>query len=353
MRTFVVSDVKPGRKAAKGVSLPASLEALIGDKVEACGSNLQGLVEVGAHPVVEAAFLAFAHHLPLTLSPDDVWLCLAQGFGLHVNRNAEALRARFVSHQGKQKLSVRRDTFIPGSPDNDWPGVFAEISNLMAEHLGKKRDLVVADFSTTGPVERAASEVVLMSVMRSYFDLSVSSLSGIPSITLLGTPDDWRRVRDRARMLGEFGLEWWVAALEPVLDQFVAAADGDADRGFWQSFVKKDNQSGGPFVTGWINVLFPFLERPHSWSGPTINASVEGWGAALRDGTRSRRSLLRGGPALSDFMCGLSAAPFTWHCVNGHIRMEFLGGFVGLSQDPQTLALRPAIGWAVRHAPPP
>jgi len=30
--------------------------------------------------------------------------------------------------------------------------------------------------------------------------------------------------------------------------------------------------------------------------------------------------------------------------------MEFLGGFVGISQDSQTLALRPEIGWAVLEA---
>jgi hypothetical protein len=29
--------------------------------------------------------------------------------------------------------------------------------------------------------------------------------------------------------------------------------------------------------------------------------------------------------------------------------MEFLGGFVGVAQDPATLALRPEIGWAVRE----
>jgi len=30
--------------------------------------------------------------------------------------------------------------------------------------------------------------------------------------------------------------------------------------------------------------------------------------------------------------------------------MEFLGGFVGVSQDSGTLALRPEIGWAIRSA---
>ncbi len=31
--------------------------------------------------------------------------------------------------------------------------------------------------------------------------------------------------------------------------------------------------------------------------------------------------------------------------------MEAIGGLVGLTQDPETLALRPKVGWAVREAP--
>jgi hypothetical protein len=29
--------------------------------------------------------------------------------------------------------------------------------------------------------------------------------------------------------------------------------------------------------------------------------------------------------------------------------MEFIAGFVGVAQDPETLCLRPEIGWAVRE----
>lgn len=30
--------------------------------------------------------------------------------------------------------------------------------------------------------------------------------------------------------------------------------------------------------------------------------------------------------------------------------MEFVGGLMGIRQDPDTLCLRPEIGWAVREA---
>ena len=52
----------------------------------------------------------------------------------------------------------------------------------------------------------------------------------------------------------------------------------------------------------------------------------------------------------SSFPGGLFKAPFRWQCLDQSFDMEFLGGFVGVAQDQETLTLRPEIGWAVREA---
>ena len=56
------------------------------------------------------------------------------------------------------------------------------------------------------------------------------------------------------------------------------------------------------------------------------------------------------GPTFDGFPGGLSSAPFRWEHRGRPFDMEFLGGFVGGAQDPETLTLRPEIGWAVREA---
>jgi hypothetical protein len=349
MKTFGVSDVELGNDVLPLGELKDNLEALTGAPIEACRSNLGRLSTPIAHPLVEAALKAFAWHLPLTLSPDDVWLCLAQGFATHVRLNAEVLRGRFVSHQGKAEVVLRRDDFVPGSTANEWPGVLTELSRQLAAHVGKTRDLVVANFSTTGPVERAAYEAVLLAAMGAYFDVTMLTKCGVPSITLLGTPADWRALRDRARSLAEFKLERWLRALEPILDQFVAAAEGTVDTEFWQSFVKETDSSGGPYVTGWINVLFPYLEDGGAPEPNPLLARWAKWATRPRGAHRSNGPRL--GPALEHFPRGYSVASFTWNHLDTDLPMDFLGGFVGLSQDEHTLALRPAIGWAVRRRP--
>jgi len=373
MKAFAVSDVAPSTRPLAAVTLAAALAPRLGGAIdeeefrrsmaedrpprsavaiEASGANQDHLICAAGlgettHPVLEAVHTAFSEHYPLVLSPDDVWLCVAQGFALHAEVNAEALRSRFVRHAGKLELAIRRDDFIKGSPDNDWPACFAGWSDAIAAHIGKKRDLVVASFSTTGPVERAASELVLMSSMKGYFDFLVSTMCGIPAVTLLGTVEDWRAIRRRAEVLAEFDLGRWTRVLLPVLDQLVAAAAGHADREFWRSIYKQSDESGGPYVTGWINVLFPYLVKPRLHErrlekGIEPNHHAFAWPHDM-DGELS-------GTTLGDFPQGLSQVPLTWEYLGEKLPMTLSGGFVGISQDPQTLAVRPAIGWAVSHA---
>lgn len=56
------------------------------------------------------------------------------------------------------------------------------------------------------------------------------------------------------------------------------------------------------------------------------------------------------GPGVDNFPTGLAKAPFRWQYYSREYNMEFLGGFVGVRQDSETLRLRPEIGWAVRDA---
>ncbi len=302
-----------------------------------------GLAETPLHPLLGAVDFAFRNHYDVRLRPDDVWLAIAQGFALHVEKYAEALRSRFVSHEGQLVLAVRRNDFVKGSPDNDWPGVYAELSGLIAEHLGSaKQRLLVSDFSTTSPTDRAASEVVLLGAMKAYFKYEVYTLCDIPAIHLAGTRADWQSVRDRAAFLGEFHqdsapLRWWTDALLPVLDRFVAAFDGDVDRAFWCSIYKLHGGSGGPSVTGWINALFPYFD-----------------GKNWKTGAREIRAMPEGvhgdGPHTDQFTSGISRVPFEWHYHGEVFPMEFLGGFVQAAWevvDGRTVVF-PVVGWAVR-----
>ncbi|MBZ5711860.1 DUF4419 domain-containing protein [Nannocystis pusilla] len=352
--TFELCDVPRARTMLAEVDAREAIETITGGEVEACGGDVAQLCGVRHNAVLTAVWYAFGEHRPLVLTPDAVWLCLAQGFAAHMSLHAEALRDRFVRHEGRQRLVVRRDDLRKGSPDNPWPEVFAEFSQQIAGHIGRQRDLVVCDFSTTGAIERAASELVLMDAMQQYFSYELNTLCGIPEVTLTGTVDDWVRLRHKALALAEYGLEWWTRLLAPVLDEFVAAARGRPDVEFWHHLFKERHGSGGTKIRGWIHVLFPYVTD----GGPQAKLR-ENWVLRAAGGVSPIRD--RGGPAAwvveremspDCIPLGLARAPLSWNYFGEVLAMELVGGFVGVAQDPASLAVRPAIGWAIREEGP-
>ena len=244
--------------------------------VESCSRYYGRLLDqVAYHPVVAAVHLAFMDHRPLCLSPDTIWLMIIQGVANHINANAKKLQRRIISHRGKIAIEVRRDDFVKGSPENPWAEVFNEFSMQIRDHIGPKIDLFVPGFSTTGPVERAASEVVLLDAMQCYFELVFRTLCGIPTITLAGTPKDWNTLTERVQAFRKLGLRSWLDVLSPILklglgswldvvspilEQFSRAAQGHVDQTFWRSIYKLNDRSGGPVITGWITAFFPYLK---------------------------------------------------------------------------------------------
>lgn len=327
------------------------------EPIEACSRyHGQLAADVCFHPLVEAVHLAFEGHRPLVLSPDMIWLLVAQGFANHVNANAEELRSRFVEHPGKVTIQVRRDDFCKGSPENPWPEVFDEFSQSIRGHIGvATHDLLLPGFSTTGAAEKAATEIVLLDAMQSFFSFELMTMCGIPQIVLEGTTTDWEMLADRVRNIGQFGIQWWTDALAPILDEFIAASRGHANRQFWQSIYKISDGSGGPYITGWITAFFPYFRK---WR-TTFASEKNCW---LVHGGKELEELLYPpaqdedddepdrGPTTENFPSGLARAPFLWKYVDRSFPMELIGGFVGVSQEVDTLRLRPEIGWAVRES---
>lgn len=301
--------------------------------IEACYRPTRRLVRgIGAHGLLATVQECFASHRPLVLAPDHVWLCVAQAVGQHVLENAEELRERFVAHEGQRHLDVRRDDFVPGG-DNDWPAALQTFSDALREILGDDHALFVNESSTTTIVERSASQIVMMGALQRYFTYSVSSLCGIPSITLEGTSDDWARLVKRVDLLEGLGLDWWLPTLRRALEHFAKAAAGDAPEAIWRQLYKQEDASGGTYTSGWINALFPLLGDPGDSERNRL--VLEPFPEHSLEGNRLR-----------EYGNGLTHAPFTWRLIDRELPMSFVAGFVGTTQD-QSGALRPEIGWAI------
>ena len=292
--------------------------------------------------VYTALHTAFAKHKSVTLSPDVIWLLISQGFARYVNAHAEELRPRLVSHAGKKELIVFAQHDLL-SESADWPeligGFAAQIDQFTK---GGIANIITADFSTTGPVERVASQVTLMESVKSYFDYTIITIvCGIPSITLTGTPEDWQRVLDKTRSLKQYGLDKWIESLEPILTEFVRAAEGHPNQGFWQDIVKKkrvdevrgascDGKSKPTEFDGWFLKLFPD-ENGKTFKSATVLTEMP----VERVNVDFRYKIVDGvGNVLSE------------------TPMQLWAGFIGTEVDTEGNMLTPKIGWMAVVPPP-
>src|SRR5262249_52489459 len=143
-----------------------------------------------AHPLIATLHQAFSSHRPVCLSPDVIWLALAQGLAHHLHAGEGH---RFVPHD-QLRIEVRRDDLVKGAAATPWPEGFAELGPAVRGHVGAAHELPVADFSTPGPAERAASEVVLLGALQPSVRSELHTQCGIPWITLEGTVEDWEAI---------------------------------------------------------------------------------------------------------------------------------------------------------------
>jgi hypothetical protein len=201
----------------------------------------------------------------------------------------------------------------------------------------------VCDFSTTGPCERAASEIVLMDAMEPYFEYQCASMCGIPEITLEGTVDDWRSMRRRAQPLGEYELGWWVAALAPVLDRIVATAEGEVDVPFLALPLQAERPLRRPLRDRMDQRAVPVRRQRREERSRQRGRDDVDRGTRRRVRRRSERRL----DSLRAVLRTLRLDDPGREVSHGAARR-----LCRLAQDATTLALRPAMGWAVRDAAP-
>ncbi len=282
------------------------------------------------HGLIEAVHLAFSQHRPLILSPDSIWLAIAQGFGHHVNENAELLRSRMVAHAGQRVLTVESWNY----PDAI-AGLSAQVRQFSDPVL---HETLVCDFSTTTSSIRMASEVVLLDTYQRYFEYRIKFICGIPEITVEGTHDDWQRIRARVEVIETYELGWWVTRLRPILDEFVRTADGQPCREFWRAIYKPARAYGTENATGWIADLFPYLgDPPMRGRNPVFATPRVEWSVPVKEGIP---------PGL--FPSGLSQVPVRSTFPDGSSRTDALmAGFLAVGQSRQDKALFPVIGWSV------
>ena len=123
------------------------------------------------------------------------------------------------------------------------------------------REWIMPDFSTTTRDDRVVASVLMMGTLQKYFSYTFGIVCGIPSVTLLGTVEDWKNMLVRVEKLKEYGEESaiWCDLLTPILKRFVSSMkDPGAEEvlDFLQWIVHYYNMGSGPtYLSDWITAF--------------------------------------------------------------------------------------------------
>lgn len=154
---------------------------------------------------------------------------------------------------------------------------------------------------------------------------------GIPSVTIEGTVDDWKKILKKLDFLSQYDLEWWVSEMKPVIQKIIDTKQGKFDKEFWMDMIKYHREGlYGSYtdIDGWLLKFYPYYDN----------------------GTRANLKKIE---SIGELPSELVRVPFTF-CINADrettvktYNMEFWSGFMGMKQDEETYNMKPEIGWAI------
>ncbi|RGP76445.1 hypothetical protein FLONG3_5330 [Fusarium longipes] len=214
---------------------------------------------------IRGAVEAWAQHQHLVLRPEEVWFEVLVQMNLYMSAHSEKLRGLFVEHEdGKETIVVEGDT---------WDGMLAGFGDEIHKRVKTEwlRNWIMPGFSTSTPNDEVTATVLMMGLMKQFFDFEGWVVCGIPSVTLLGTRDDWVKLEAKLDHLKEFGQdpELFAEKLRPIMKRFVNSWDdvhAEETKLFWEQIVRaKKKWSCGEGanewdVSGWITG-FDFFDR--------------------------------------------------------------------------------------------
>ena len=165
---------------------------------------------------VHGAIEAYNQHHHLVIRPEDVWFAIMTQFGYYVNTHAEDLRGQFVAHQGKKELKI---TMVGTRYTVDFGWFAEEMGRLLEKNVvdAELRDWILPSFSTTTRDDGVVASILMMGTLQKYFEYYCGLVCGLPSVTLLGTKEDWENILLRLEKLKQYGegTTIWYHLLKP------------------------------------------------------------------------------------------------------------------------------------------
>lgn len=297
--------LKPETLKALYESTPEYQQSIGGKIIQSSGQDELKLYNSFTNGFVGSIYQAYCSHQRLILRPDDVWVAIETQFSLYMNKHAETLRKQFVKHSGQKELIVK--IIAANLYDVDY-GKFSQlITNEIHKNVVDEKvvDWLLPNFTTTTDTDRTVASIIIMSAMQKYFTYTCCIECGIPEVTLLGTVEDWKKLRSKIDKLLEYNVASidqdqecknnsnnknnindqninvmlkWHSLLAPILDEFVNSAQGRVNVDFWDKVCHSKGGGSGPsYLCGWITAFCMFDKDGNVIKSNSGAEYLKGW----------------------------------------------------------------------------
>ena len=279
--------------------------------------------------LLETVRNAYDGHYPLALSPDVIWLTICQGMSKHINLNFKSLENKIYKNGHPNSIRVRNDSVAFAS---QWSVAIDSLAQQTRRYTDPYfYEAFVPQFSTTTPIDHVAYQITLLDAQKKAFSYIIESGCGFPWIVLRGTTEDWELIKNKLSILDTLEMTEWKESLLPILDEFIEASQGRANKTFWMNIFKTEGEYETYAVTGWILKLFPYIDSDNK-PNPYLNKRV-----AASDNLTTDR-----------FPSSILSVPFVWiNFYEGRTdSLYFWSGILGAKQYGDK-TLEPFISWAL------
>ena len=296
------------------------------------------------HPVLFGFYKAWVNHCPITITPNMIWQLILNVFIKYVDLNSEKLRNKFVNFEGKKVLEVFQiiqDTINLIPNKEEWEKIIDNLIIKIGENTGNYvLDEFILDFTTNDKNLLFVQKVSVMAMFKKYFEYKaiLGITCGYPYINLEGTIKDWILIKNKLNDFKKYGLKDWINSINYIIDEIINTKKGKINYDFWKDILFEhfgqyhevyEGKIKYIIFTGWLSKFFYFNNKGNEIFG---HIKMEYSSNASSDNP------------LSEFSITPLKVVFPG---NKEKELKILSGIIGISQDPNTLCVRPELGFFI------
>lgn len=208
-----------------------------------------------ADSFVRGVLQAWGEHLHLVLQPDEIWLTVLAQINFYVNAHSADAASRAFDLRANETVI---DAYYP-----DWYTFMSSLYSAVTSRIRVdwlQHQWISPNFTTSTNEHVMVAHILMLAQTRAFARkppprTGPALLCGLPSVSLLGTRQDWAVLQWRVEKMSVFGAEAaaYGARLLPVVRRFVQTFDTPDDPAileFWNSIVVAKKTASSSAMAG-------------------------------------------------------------------------------------------------------